>query len=83
VSPFRGQKKTRAARTRTGNQRIMSPAGEAKKAGKCGVSEREGAPQGAPNPETAKIIAALENLPPAIRAAILAMVKATSGRAGR
>jgi hypothetical protein len=57
----------------------MSHGGHSKILGKNGVSGKEGAPQGAPNLETAKIIAALENLPPAIRAGILALVKAAGG----
>jgi len=54
----------------------MSPARDEKKAGKTVVFKVGVAPGVAPNPETAKIIAALDNLPPAIRAGILAMVKA-------
>ena len=53
--------------------------GMQKRQEKTGFQKTKGAPQGAPNPETAQIIAALENLPLAIRAGILAPVKAAAG----
>jgi len=70
------QNETRAARTRTGNQRIMSRAGDSTNAAKSGVSENEAQGQAQSDPDLAAIVAAWPTLPPAIRAAMLALVKA-------
>jgi hypothetical protein len=56
----------------------MSPSKDAKKTGKTPDSETGVAPGVALDPNQAAIIAAWPSLPPAIRAAIVAMIQATT-----